>query len=69
MKIELISINMMGKYLNHGTSAGITKVDLDKKNMFPQALQYIEDHCNKNGFEVLNFAIDGRAYYYTLVKK
>ncbi|KKK43048.1 hypothetical protein LCGC14_0803510 [marine sediment metagenome] len=69
MQVELISINVMGKYMSHGTATGVTKIQLDKKNMFPEALAYIEKHCNKNGFEVLNFAIDGNVYYYTLIKK
>ena len=69
MQVELISINMMGKYMNNGTASGVSKIHLDKKNMFPEALAYIEKHCNSNGFEVLNFAIDGNAYYYTLIKK
>ncbi len=69
MNIETISINMMAKHMNHATTSGVTKIQLDKKNMYAEVLKYIDDHCNKNGFEVLNFAVDGNAHYYALVKK
>ena len=69
MQVETVSINMLAKHMTHATAKDVTKIELDKKNMYPQVLTYINDYCNKNGFEVLNFIADGNAHYYCLVKK
>ena len=69
MQIEMISINVLASHLNHATGSGVTQVKLNKKTMYPEAIKYVEEHCNKNGFEVLNFIGDGNAHYYCLVKK
>lgn len=60
---------MMAKHMTHATTSGVTKIELDKKDMYSEVLKYIEDHCNKNGFEVLNFIGDGKTHYYCLIKK
>ena len=68
MQIEIISINLLTKRLNHGTRSGVETVALNKKTVLPEALAYIEDYCNKSGFQVKNFAADGSVYYYSLIK-
>jgi len=38
----------------HAKSSGIDKMELEKKGFFSAALGYIEEHCTKNGFDIVN---------------
>jgi len=69
MKLETISLNILRHSLNHGTSSGVTKMELEKKNIFPATMKYIEDYCTKNGFEIINVSVEGNIYIYHLMKK
>ncbi|MHA1932115.1 MAG: hypothetical protein ACW96X_06220 [Promethearchaeota archaeon] len=54
MKIETITINLMNHTMYHAKSSGIDKMELEKKGFFSAALGYIEEHCTKNGFDIVN---------------
>ena len=69
MKLEQITISLMGHYLNHISTSEAKRIDLDKKTMMIDALKYIEDYCTKSGFELLAPTIEGSIYTYHLVKK
>ena len=71
MKIETISVNMLTRSMYHAKSSGIETTKYDKKEggFYHKILGYIEDHCTKNGFEIINVHGSDRMYIFHLVQQ
>ena len=70
MKIETISVNLLSRTMYHTKSSGIDTIKYDKKEggFYHKILAYIEDHCTKNGFEIINVHGSDRIYIFHLVQ-
>ena len=44
----------MSEKLRHYTTEGIKVVDIDKKEFFQHALDYINQYVTKNNFKIIN---------------
>jgi hypothetical protein len=69
MKVEIIVLNLLGHSLSHATSSGGTTIKFDKKDYYPSALSYIEEHMTKNGMELVNVHGSDQVYAYHLIKR
>ena len=67
MKVEIITINILAHTVSHATSTGASSHD--KKEFFPKALEYIENHMTKNGMELVNVHGSDQMYAYHLIKR
>ena len=68
MKVETISVNIMSKTIGHASSTEVKSMKLDKTDFFPKYLAYIEDHCTKNGFDIINVSGENTRIYH-LIKR
>ena len=69
MKVEIITINILAHTVSHATSTGASSQKYDKKEFFPKALEYIENHMTKNGMELVNVHGSDQMYAYHLIKR
>ena len=61
---------MLARTKHHTSSSGITTTKYDKKEggFYDKVLKYIEEHCTKNGFEIINVHGSDRMYIFHLVQ-
>lgn len=69
MKLEQINVNFLTHTLTHTSASEVKTITLNKKSMNLESLKYIEDYCNKTGFELLAPMIETSVFVYHLVKK
>ena len=69
MKIDTISINLLGRSLNHASSTEVKTMKFDKKGFYSKALAYIENYATKNGYDLVNVAGSEILYVFHLIKR
>ena len=71
LKVETISINILARKMYHAKSSGINTTEYPKKEggFYHKVLAYIEEHCTKNGFEIINVHGSDRMYIFHLVQQ
>ena len=69
MKIEMILYPGMQGLLFHHRSTGTEKIKLDKKNLHPEALHYIEEYINNSGFKLLDIKREASSFFVLLIKE
>ena len=69
IKIEMITYPGMSATLFHHRSTGTEKIKLDKKDLHPEALRYIEEYITNSGFKLLDIERDQMAYCVFLIKE
>ena len=69
MQLETLTINMMQRTLGHLTSSGYESIKFDKDGFGPATLKYVEDMCNKDGYELFHAETNGNFRIYYMIKK
>ena len=67
MKIERIVISPGTIY--YADSHETKKIAIDKKNYGADGLKYVEDYCNKYGFDLFDTHSAPGCFIFTIVKK
>jgi hypothetical protein len=68
MQIEIISVSGMGTKMVHISSSEKKEIKFDKKTVFQQGIQYIEQYVNQSGFRILNAVSEAGGFMFILVK-
>jgi len=69
VKIDTISINLLGHSLSHASSSEVKTMKFEKKGFYQKALAYIEDYMTKNGYDLVNVHGSEQMYVYHLIKR
>ena len=69
MKIDTISVNLLGRSLSHASSTEVKTMKFDKKGFYSEALAYIETYMAKNGYDLVNVAGSETVYVFHIIKR
>ena len=69
MKINTISINLLGRSLSHASSSEVKTMKFEKKGFYSEALAYIENYMTKNEYDLVNVACSETMYVFHLIKR
>ncbi len=69
VKINTISINLLGRTLSHANSSEVKIIKYEKEKFYSRVLAYIEDFMDKNGYDLVNVHGSDRVYIFHLIKR
>ena len=59
----------MGAKMVHISASDKKEIKLDKKTVFQQGVQYVEQYVNQGGFRILNATSETGGFMFILVKE